>query len=311
MLLRWRLRPTRVRNQPILTYLDATPDNPAITPPIPNTAAKTPTRPTYLDADDPGRNSAGIAAETGPQHTISHAPGPIADLQRRRSFRRHPNQQINAARTRATGHASAWAHPSKAKDRSVAQKYIFTLMGAAETDVPTKNSHHNCPSRTRANHLKDGPSAAPGGLQQALPQNDIRAVSHCGGYPELINPSGLGIAEQLRLLDVLEGCRKDGGSDLGLTRRAGSLAGRITDVWKHSISWLLRNWIIGSWPSNCWAGQGTRRRFGGPDELLSQLTKNVLETALEARMSEHLGTTEHDPAGQGSGIPQRHGQRRC
>lgn len=35
---------------------DATPDNPAITPPIPNTAAKTPTRPTYLDAAETGRN---------------------------------------------------------------------------------------------------------------------------------------------------------------------------------------------------------------------------------------------------------------
>lgn len=44
---------------------DATPDNPAITPPIPNTAAKTPIRPTYLDADTPGRNCATIAAETG------------------------------------------------------------------------------------------------------------------------------------------------------------------------------------------------------------------------------------------------------
>jgi transposase-like protein len=34
---------------------------------------------------------------------------------------------------------------------------------------------------------------------------------------------------------------------------------------------------------------------------LNQLTKNVLETALEAEMSEHLGYDKHDPAGRGSG----------
>jgi putative transposase len=33
----------------------------------------------------------------------------------------------------------------------------------------------------------------------------------------------------------------------------------------------------------------------GPDGLLSQLTKRVLETALEAEMSEHLGYDKHDP----------------
>ena len=39
----------------------------------------------------------------------------------------------------------------------------------------------------------------------------------------------------------------------------------------------------------------------GPNGLLNQLTKNVLETALEAEMSEHLGYDRHDPAGRGSG----------
>ncbi|WP_205857758.1 transposase, partial [Phytoactinopolyspora endophytica] len=39
----------------------------------------------------------------------------------------------------------------------------------------------------------------------------------------------------------------------------------------------------------------------GPDGLLNQLTKNVLETALDAEMSEHLGYDKHDPAGRGSG----------
>jgi transposase-like protein len=39
----------------------------------------------------------------------------------------------------------------------------------------------------------------------------------------------------------------------------------------------------------------------GPDGLLNRLTKNVLETALEAEMSEHLGYDRHDPAGRGTG----------
>src|SRR6476659_1842986 len=39
----------------------------------------------------------------------------------------------------------------------------------------------------------------------------------------------------------------------------------------------------------------------GPNGLLNQLTKNVLETALDAEMAEHLGYAKHDPAGRGSG----------
>jgi putative transposase len=39
----------------------------------------------------------------------------------------------------------------------------------------------------------------------------------------------------------------------------------------------------------------------GPGGLLGQLTKNVLETALDAELSEHLGYEKHDPAGRGSG----------
>jgi Transposase, Mutator family/Protein of unknown function (DUF2511) len=39
----------------------------------------------------------------------------------------------------------------------------------------------------------------------------------------------------------------------------------------------------------------------GPNGLLNQLTKNVLETALDAEMTEHLGFDKHDPAGRGSG----------
>jgi putative transposase len=39
----------------------------------------------------------------------------------------------------------------------------------------------------------------------------------------------------------------------------------------------------------------------GPNGLLNQLTKNVLETALDVEMTEHLGYDKHDPAGRGSG----------
>jgi putative transposase len=39
----------------------------------------------------------------------------------------------------------------------------------------------------------------------------------------------------------------------------------------------------------------------GPDGLLSQVTKAVLERALTEEMTEHLGYDKHDPAGRGSG----------
>src|SRR3954452_3090930 len=39
----------------------------------------------------------------------------------------------------------------------------------------------------------------------------------------------------------------------------------------------------------------------GPGGLLNRLTKNVLETALEAEMDEHLGYGKHDAGGRGSG----------
>ncbi|MCG5435377.1 IS256 family transposase [Micromonospora foliorum] len=39
----------------------------------------------------------------------------------------------------------------------------------------------------------------------------------------------------------------------------------------------------------------------GPDGLLKQLTKTVLETALNEEMTDHLGYEKHDPAGAGAG----------
>jgi putative transposase len=39
----------------------------------------------------------------------------------------------------------------------------------------------------------------------------------------------------------------------------------------------------------------------GPDGLLKQLTKTVLETALNEEMTEHLGYEKHGPPGPGTG----------
>src|SRR5215475_2110155 len=39
----------------------------------------------------------------------------------------------------------------------------------------------------------------------------------------------------------------------------------------------------------------------GPDGLLKQLTKTVIETALNEEMTEHVGYEKHDPAGAGTG----------
>jgi putative transposase len=39
----------------------------------------------------------------------------------------------------------------------------------------------------------------------------------------------------------------------------------------------------------------------GPGGLLTNLTKTVLESALDVELTEHLGYDKHDPAGRGSG----------
>jgi transposase-like protein len=41
--------------------------------------------------------------------------------------------------------------------------------------------------------------------------------------------------------------------------------------------------------------------LGGPDGVLTGLTKKVLEVGLEAELTEHLGYDKHDPAGRNSG----------
>ena len=50
----------------------------------------------------------------------------------------------------------------------------------------------------------------------------------------------------------------------------------------------------------------------GPGGLLNQLTKKVMETALEAEMSDHLGYDKHHPAGRNRGNSRNgSGLRRC
>jgi putative transposase len=49
-------------------------------------------------------------------------------------------------------------------------------------------------------------------------------------------------------------------------------------------------------PELCPIGAGI-----GMDGLLKQLTKTVIETALNEEITEHLGHEKHDPAGQGAG----------
>ena len=50
----------------------------------------------------------------------------------------------------------------------------------------------------------------------------------------------------------------------------------------------------------------------GPGGLLTGLTKTVLETALKAEMSEHLGCDKHDPAGRnGANSRKAPGPRPC
>ena len=50
----------------------------------------------------------------------------------------------------------------------------------------------------------------------------------------------------------------------------------------------------------------------GEGGLLQQLTKRVLESALEGEITDHLGYDKHDPAGRTAGTPATDaGPRRC
>src|SRR5215203_4498305 len=47
--------------------------------------------------------------------------------------------------------------------------------------------------------------------------------------------------------------------------------------------------------------QGADLKLTGEGGLLQQLTKRVLESALEGEITDHVGFDKHDPAGQNSG----------
>src|SRR5258706_9644553 len=53
--------------------------------------------------------------------------------------------------------------------------------------------------------------------------------------------------------------------------------------------------------SSCRLAQEQGLSLTGPDGLLKQLTKTVLETALNEEMTEHLGYEKHDPPEAGTG----------
>jgi putative transposase len=50
-------------------------------------------------------------------------------------------------------------------------------------------------------------------------------------------------------------------------------------------------------------------KLAGEGGLLGQLTKMVIEGALEGEMDDHLGYAKHDPAGNGHAAPRRHWQQ--
>ena len=55
-------------------------------------------------------------------------------------------------------------------------------------------------------------------------------------------------------------------------------------------------------PSSWWPKPGEGHRAGWPGGLLlGQLIKRVLQTALKAEMSDHLGYDKHDPVGRNRG----------
>ena len=50
-----------------------------------------------------------------------------------------------------------------------------------------------------------------------------------------------------------------------------------------------------------WRAVGPDVQMSGPDGLLAQLSKAVLERALDAELTEHLGYERGDAAGHGTG----------
>jgi putative transposase len=95
-------------------------------------------------------------------------------------------------------------------------------------------------------------------------------------------------------------CLKNGGSGLG--RHAGPSAWREGSIMTETLPSVADEVDPQQLAEQLLAqakAQGVD--LVGPDGLLNRLTKNVLETALEAEMSEHLGYDKHDPVGRTGG----------
>jgi putative transposase len=53
--------------------------------------------------------------------------------------------------------------------------------------------------------------------------------------------------------------------------------------------------------TNCWRATRSQKNIIGENGLLKQLTKALLERAMNAELTEHVGYEKHDPAGYNSG----------
>ncbi|WP_429590355.1 transposase [Arthrobacter crystallopoietes] len=67
-----------------------------------------------------------------------------------------------------------------------------------------------------------------------------------------------------------------------------------------TLSSCRRMRISKSWRASPDLGQRAGRRARRAGRIIEPLTKNVLDTALEAEMDEHLGYEKHDVSGHGS-----------
>lgn len=66
---------------------------------------------------------------------------------------------------------------------------------------------------------------------------------------------------------------------------------------------------------SCWTGWWDQARssglqLAGEGGLLAQLTKRLLESALEGEITDHLGYGKHDPAGKNGGNSRNDSRRR-
>ncbi len=96
------------------------------------------------------------------------------------------------------------------------------------------------------------------------------------------------------------------------TRPSVSLAGRTTEAETRIDAATAMNWFNELAEQLMAQAKEQGVELVGPNGLLNQMTKNVLETALDAEMTEHLGYDRHDPTGAVAATPVTGcGPRRC